>query len=163
MFSWKMAAAWGAALVVTTFLTWQIVSAADSQVGESPAAIAPTVTSTSMPPTTTTTQGGPSSSTGTSSPTTPTTSSSTSSTSTTSPSSQAAWSLRTVSTSGGTVVVRYRTGAVELQAATPALGYDVEVDDAGPPSVRVEFESDDSDVRVDVEWKDGGLDVEVSD
>lgn len=61
------------------------------------------------------------------------------------------------------VVVRYRTGEVELQAATPALGYDVEVDDAGPPSVRVEFESDDSDVRVDVEWKDGGLDVEVSD
>ena len=163
MFSWKMAAAWGAALVVTTFLTWQIVSAADSQVGESLAAIAPTVTSTSTPPTTTTTQGGPSSSTGTSSPTTPTTSSSTSSTSTTSPSSQAAWSLWTVSTSGGTVVVRYRTGAVELQAATPALGYDVEVDDAGPPSVRVEFESDDSDVRVDVEWKDGGLDVEVSD
>jgi len=61
------------------------------------------------------------------------------------------------------VVVRYRTGEVELQAATPAPGYDVEIDDAGPPSVRVEFESDDSDVRVDVEWKDGGLDVEVSD
>lgn len=61
------------------------------------------------------------------------------------------------------MVVRYRPGEVRLQAATPAPGYQVEIDDAGPPRVRVEFESASSDVRVEIRWEDGGLGIEVSD
>jgi hypothetical protein len=70
--------------------------------------------------------------------------------------------LRTINSGGGTVIVRYRPGEVELNAATPLPGFDVEVDDAGPPKVRVEFDGDDSDFRVDAEWRDGALDVEIS-
>lgn len=60
------------------------------------------------------------------------------------------------------MVVRYRPNEVELQAATPAPGYEVEIDDFGPPRVRVEFENDDTDIRVEARWEDGGLDVDVS-
>lgn len=38
----------------------------------------------------------------------------------------------------------------------------MEIDDAGPPDVRVEFESDDTDIRVEAQWEDGTLDVEVT-
>lgn len=167
MFSWKAAVVWAGALVVTTLLTWQIVSAADSRVGEGPVAVAPTLDSstTSTPttlPSTTTTSAPP-----TTNPSSPTTTSPTATTSssgaTTSTSSPAAWSVRTITSPGGTVVVRYRPGEVQLQAATPAPGFAVEVDDAGPPKVRVEFAGDDDDVRVEVEWDDGQLDVEIDD
>lgn len=158
MLSWRLVAAWILALVVTTLITWQIVGLADSQVGDSPvvASLAttapPTDSSTSVP----TTNSSSSSSTAPSPSVT---------TSTTAPSSTSAesWSLRTVDTSGGSVVVRYRPGEVRLQAATPAPGYEVEIDDAGPPRVRVEFEGADSEVRVEIRWEDGGLDIEVSD
>ena len=168
MISWRMAAAWVAALVAATVLTWQIVGLADSQVGEGPV-VAPTlettpdqpdsntsisaVSSTSASVPTTTTPGSNTSTSGGSS--APSTSSSTSST------VASAWSLRSVSSPGGVVVVRYRPGEVELQAATPLPGFAVEIDDAGPPRVRVEFESADSDVRVEVRWKDGALDIDV--
>lgn len=58
-------------------------------------------------------------------------------------------------------MVRYRTGEVELQAATPAPGFSVEVDDAGPPQVRVEFDSESAEVRVEARWNDGSLDIDV--
>lgn len=180
MISWRMAAAWVAALVVATVLAWQIVGLADSQVGETPVAVAPSITtttdgtvSTTLPstststtdgnPTTTTTTPGAttSSSSGATSTSTASTSSPSSSTSSTASSEQ--WSLRTVTTTGGVVVLRYRTGEVELQAATPAPGFSVEVDDAGPPRIRVEFESDLTDVRVEARWEDGSLDIDVDD
>lgn len=61
------------------------------------------------------------------------------------------------------MVIRHRPGEVELQAATPAAGFGVEIDDSGPSRVRVEFESEDSDIRVEAEWDDGGLEVSVDD
>lgn len=60
------------------------------------------------------------------------------------------------------MIIRYRPEEAELQAATPAPGFGVEVDDAGPPRVRVEFENDDADIRVEARWENGDLDVEVS-
>lgn len=60
-------------------------------------------------------------------------------------------------------MVRYRPGEVELQAATPAPGFSVEVDDGGPPRVRVEFEGADAEVRVEARWEEGSLDIEVDD
>lgn len=59
--------------------------------------------------------------------------------------------------------MHYHPGEVELQAATPAPGFSVEVDDAGPPRVRVEFESEIADVRVEARWDDDALDVDVHD
>ena len=58
-------------------------------------------------------------------------------------------------------MVRHRPGEVELQAATPAPGFAVEIDDDGPERVRVEFVSDDVEVRVEVRWENGSLDIDV--
>lgn len=171
--TWKVAAAWVAALVITTVLTWQIVGLADSQVGDTPVAVAPAPTSTT-PSTTSTTVA----TTTTSVPTTTSTSSQTTTTATTgsgsSPTTTATtipaqttaavdWTVRTINSQGGTVVVRHRPGEVELQAATPAAGFSVEIDDRGPERVRVEFEGEEDDFGVEVEWEDGNLDVSVDD
>lgn len=173
MISWRMAAAWVAALVVATVLAWQIVGLADSQVGDTPVAVAPSLTtttngteSTTVPSTSTSTTAARATTTTTPGATTSSSSGATSTSSSTATSSTTAseqWSLRTVSTTGGVVVVRYRTGEVELQAATPAPGFSVEVDDAGPPRVRVEFESEVADVRLEVRWENGALKVDVGD
>lgn len=180
MISWRMAAAWVAALVVATVLAWQIVGLADSQVGDTPVAVAPSLTtttdgavSTTLPSTststtdaevtTTTTPGATTSSSSRARSTSSSTPTSSSSSSTSSTTASEQWSLRTVTTSGGVVVLRYRTGEVELQAATPAPGFSVEVDDTGPPRVRVEFESDVTDVRVEARWDDGSLKIDLDD
>lgn len=57
--------------------------------------------------------------------------------------------------------MRYRPEEVELKAATPAPGFSVAVDDAGPPRVRVEFEGELTDVRVEARWEDGALDIDT--
>ncbi|HSM43551.1 MAG TPA: hypothetical protein VK969_00895 [Acidimicrobiia bacterium] len=163
MISWRMAAAWVAAVVAATVLTWQIVGLADSQVGESPVAVAP-VLPTTLP------EGSTSSAPTTSldptpSSTGPTSTTSTVATNSTSPSTAPTpeWSVRTVNSPGGTVVIRHRPGVVELQGATPAPGFGVEIDDDGPDRVRVEFESGDDDFRVEARWRDGTLVVEIDD
>jgi hypothetical protein len=61
------------------------------------------------------------------------------------------------------VTVSYGDGQVHLQGASPAFGYVMEVEDDGPDQVRVDFESDDVEVSVRVEWKDGMLDIEITD
>ncbi len=173
MISWKMAAAWVAALVATTVLTWQIVGLADSQVGDTPVAVEPVPTSTSVSTTSTI------ATTSTSLPTTTSTSSQVTTTSTPTPGSSAPttqattatptttasaeWTVRTINSEGGTVIVRHRPEEVELQAATPAAGFSVEIDDSGPKRVRVEFEGDDDDIRIEIEWDDGELDVSIDD
>ena len=159
--TWKLIVAWVGAVLITTAITWQIVSVADSQVSARPVeVVAITSTSTTGPPTSslaTTTTTVPASSTSSTSP---------SGTTTATPASGATddgqWTVRTVSSAGGNVVIRHRPGEVELQAATPALGFDVEIDDAGPQRVRVEFESEDSDVRVEAEWRNGVLEVSIT-
>lgn len=169
MISWRMAGAWLGAVLLTTVVTWQIVGLADSQTGLAPAAVAaptstliantttttsPTSTSTGDPVTTTSTPG-----TTTSDSADKTASSS--STSTTSTTLGTEWNVQTVSSAGGSVVVRHRPEEVELQAATPAPGFRVEIDDAGPDRVRVEFESDAIRVRVEVRWRGGALSVNI--
>lgn len=168
MITWRMAAAWVLALVLATVLTWQIVGLADSQVGETPAAVAPTAIPSSTVPTTPSstaplTTGDTTSTTGAASSSSSSTSSTSPSTPTTSQPTTAEWSVRTINSPGGTVVVRYRPEQVELQAATPAAGFSVEVDDNGPDRVRVEFESGDDDFRVEARWEGGQLSIEVDD
>jgi len=167
--NWRLVAAWVVALLVTTGVTWQIVNFADSRVSAQPLAVAPAAPTTS-PKSTTSSSPGVITTTA-SIPTTSVTSetSETNTSGSPAPSSApstsdaaAVWSLRTITSAGGTVVVRYRPGEVTLQAATPAPGFDVEVDEPGPPRVRVGFEDDDGDIRVEVRWEDGGLDIEIS-
>jgi hypothetical protein len=52
---------------------------------------------------------------------------------------------------------------VNFEGASPAFGYVMEVEDEGPDLVRVDFESDDEEISVRVEWKDGALDIEITD
>jgi hypothetical protein len=70
--------------------------------------------------------------------------------------------VKTTSTKGGTLVVKYRPEEVVLQAASPAAGFHVEVDKAGPPEVEVEFESETSKVEIRAKWEHGELTIEVS-
>lgn len=49
----------------------------------------------------------------------------------------------------GTVTVQCTGDTIALQAATPANGYAVEVDEHGPEEVKVEFESEDVDAEVE--------------
>lgn len=164
--------------VLATTITWQIVGAADAQVSDRPASelnvAAPQFDTTTLPPAsapTTTTSVLPSTSlvegsTTTSEATTTTvvdtstTTDAKSAPTTTDASSK--WTLETIHTSGGTLVVRYRSDEVEYQAATPSPGFRVEVDDPGPPTVEVEFESEDSKVEIHVKWDGGRLSVETS-
>ncbi len=152
---------WLAAVVATTFLTWQIVNVAESRVSAEPVTAAPpasaaqaTTTTTTIPPTSTTSPAAA-----------PTTSvgSTPSTTSTTTTTAVVSWSVRTINSAGGTVVVRYRPGEVELQAATPSAGFDAEIEDSGPEKVEVEFEGEEADVKVVVRWDEGTLKVEIDD
>ena len=58
------------------------------------------------------------------------------------------------------MIVSYRPGEVRLESVAPSAGFGYEIDEAGPPEVRVEFEGGDVKVEVRVRW-DGGLVVEV--
>lgn len=181
--------AWLLVLVLTTTLAWQIVSAADDRVSDRPntalnvaaPSLDPDPTTSTLASDATTTIPEPVSTSAVSTSTTvPSSTSSTSTTvgsapptdptppdttTTTTPDTTtttvSAWSARTIPTSGGTVVVKYRPGEVVLQTATPAAGFQAEVEDAGPPEVEVDFESESTKVEVNAEWKDGELDIEV--
>ena len=151
-----------------TMVTWQIVSAADDQVSDRPVAplnvAAPALVDTTST-TADSTMSSPTTSTATTPPTdatsTPTTTSPAAGPTTPAPPSSS-WQSRSIQTSGGTVIVRYRPGEVEYQSATPAPGFQVEVDKAGPPDVKVEFESEEQRFEVEARWNDGGLDVKTS-
>lgn len=171
-----MAGAWLVVVVLATTLTWQIVSAADDRVSDRPAPLnlaAPVITS--LETTTTSVVGGSSTSftttprgnpTTTTSATTSTSGSrpapTTSSSIATTTGTAATWQTELVQTAGGAVTLRYRPGEVVYQSATPAPGFQVEVDHAGPPEVKVEFESESSKIEVRASWRDGALDVDIS-
>ncbi len=59
------------------------------------------------------------------------------------------------------MVVSYRPGEVKLEAASPVPGFTADVEDSGPPKVRVEFESQENNVDVRAEWRDGNLLIEI--
>ena len=66
-------------------------------------------------------------------------------------------------TRGGTVLVSLLAGELALVSATPAPGYSVEVEEAGPEEVLVAFESEaDEEVRVRAYLDDGEVAFEVS-
>jgi hypothetical protein len=161
---WGLLGAWVLVVALTTTMTWQIVSAADQRVGDpvgAPLNVGPpSLDTTTTPPGTSsttpvTTAPGSASTSGASS-----TSSSTPSPST----SQAPLPAETVviPSAGGTVTVRVSQGRVTYLSAVPKTGYAVEVENPGPPEVRVEFESEESKVEIRAQWENGQLDVEIN-
>jgi hypothetical protein len=143
---------WAVALVVTTAITWQIVSAAGQSINEesgAPLNVGPPGSSA----TSTSTASLPASST--------TVTAETSSTGATTPEVTTPRETVVIPTVGGTVTIGVGGGAVTYLSAVPAAGFALEIDDPGPPRVRVEFESDETKVEVRAEWVDGALDVDV--
>lgn len=92
--------------------------------------------------------------------TSPTTTNASTTSSTASVTSPIAWQQASIPSKGGLVVVSYRPGEVRLESVAPTPGFTYEIDDEGPPEVRVEFEGGDVRVEIRVRW-DGGLVTEV--
>ncbi len=118
----------------------------------------PTTTTTTVPRTTTTTEGSVGS-TGNGGPRVTTTTTTTSTTVPTTTTSPDEWETKTVGSPGGTVTIRHRPGEVVLIATQAAPGFYVEVDDPGPPEVKVEFEdfADTVKVEVKIRYENGVL------
>lgn len=152
---WSLFAGWLLVLVLVTALTWQIVSAADDRVSDRPIAPLNVAAPVLSDP-------GPSGSTApdlSAPPETPTSDTPPSETTATAPDD---WVSRSVETRGGTALLRYREGEVLYQSATPAPGYQVEVDEEGPPEVEIEFESEEDKVEIHAVWAEGDLEVVIS-
>jgi hypothetical protein len=67
-----------------------------------------------------------------------------------------------VSSAGGTVIARCAGSTVEVLSWTPAQGFRAEEVESGPArEARVEFESDDGDVRVELRCVDGVPSAEI--
>ncbi|HEY4606374.1 MAG TPA: hypothetical protein VIH55_01905, partial [Acidimicrobiia bacterium] len=83
--------------------------------------------------------------------------------STTEPASETSvsWSVKTIETGGGLLVVSYRPGEVVLASASPAPGFATEVKKYGPPDVEVEFESESAKYEVKAKWSNGRLTIET--
>ncbi|GGK72024.1 hypothetical protein Ppa06_30240 [Planomonospora parontospora subsp. parontospora] len=65
---------------------------------------------------------------------------------------------RAITTAGGNVIARCDGGLVVLRAWSPAQGFQVDDVERGPAArARVEFESDEADVKVEVRCGAGGL------
>jgi hypothetical protein len=146
---------WLVATAATTLVAYLAVDAAGSRVTDSPlaAVVAPNAGSTTL--------ASGSTSTSTTAPSTSTTTTSTpGSASTTSATTASGWDQQTINSTAGKVVISHRPGEVRLESVAPLAGYSFEIDDAGPPEVRVEFEGP---VRVEirVRWQDGRLVTEI--
>ncbi|HEU4750809.1 MAG TPA: hypothetical protein VFT54_07095 [Acidimicrobiia bacterium] len=157
-----MAVGWLGATAATTLVAYLAVDAAGSSVSDTPLAtmVAADAGSTTLAPgsTATVTTTDPTSTSTTSVPSTPT---STTTSVTADPTITApAWQQQTINSAAGKVIVSYRSGEVRLESVAPLAGFSFEVDDAGPPEVRVEFEGP---VRVEirVRWRDGQLVTEI--
>lgn len=119
-----------------------------------------TVTTTSMPASTTTTTAPPVTvAAGV------TTTSSTTTTSTTVPETSTTVAAvepgeQSYSLVGGWVRISVEQDRVDLIGAAPLAGYDMEIEDAGPQQVEVEFSNGSHTSSFRARWADGALDVE---
>ncbi|MGH8824904.1 MAG: hypothetical protein ACRDVN_10550 [Jiangellaceae bacterium] len=69
-----------------------------------------------------------------------------------------------ISSAGGSVIARCNGLDAEVVSWTPAQGFRAETVERGPsPEVKVEFEADDRDVKVDVRCVDGRPTAEIDD
>lgn len=80
-------------------------------------------------------------------------------TSTTAPPADPSATTRTYRMQGGVVTLRFSAAGVEVVGASPAEGFTVDTEPEHGNGVKVEFESDGHESRVDA-WWDGGPQVE---
>ncbi len=171
---------WLVAAVVAVIVAWQGVAVVGDQVtDERPAPLAASDIEARLAEASTTTTAAPGSSTSTS---TSTSTSSSTSTSTTiaagdpsTPTSQTAppattpppppstapvaGETRTYNLHGGTASLRFSPAGVEVVFANPAPGFSVDVEAEHDNGVRVEFESETHESRVDGWWDGGPVDL----
>ena len=166
-----LAGLWAAATVVAVLVVWTGVRVVADDVTEPlplatgaapvatdepapPAGTSPTTVPGAGPSATTSpTTAAPATATTTAPPAVPSTSTTTARPPTTPgtappPAASESWT-RTATGRGGTVTVRFTATTVELVVATPASGYTVEVDDAGPDRVRVSFDGGEQETRIE--------------
>jgi hypothetical protein len=62
---------------------------------------------------------------------------------------------------GGSVVIRIEGSKVTLASASPNGGFTMTIDDAGPPTVKVEFESSSHESTFRAKVDGGELDVDI--
>lgn len=62
---------------------------------------------------------------------------------------------KTYSSRGGSITVTWNGMSLSLDAVSPAPGYQAEIEDDGGDRVRVDFEGDDADARIEVRVHDG--------
>jgi hypothetical protein len=150
---------WLGATAATTLVAYLAVDAAGSRVGDRPLAtvVAPDSGSSTLATASTST-------TTSTTPTPATTDNTTASISTVTTAdtttSAAVWQQQTVNSAAGKIVVSYRPEEVRLESVAPLAGYAYDVEDAGPPEVRVEFEGP-LRVEIRVRWRDGELVTEI--
>lgn len=128
---------------------------AEPTVTSDPAGISTTTTDVTSATSSTATAG---SSTTTVATATTTTTSGSPSTSTTTV--DAPWETTTISSSGGTLTVRYQPGVVEYLSAAPATGYTLDIEQQ-TPVVEIEFKREGADVEIKVRWSEGRLDIDI--
>ena len=155
-----LVALWIVATAATTAVAYVAVNAAGAEVTDRPltSVVASGGTASSTIAGSVSTTGSTESTTATSGSTTSTALSPTVSTPTTA--AEAPWQQRTIPSSGGLVIVSYRPEEVRLESVAPSPGFGYEIDETGPPEVRVEFEGGDVRVEVRVRW-DGALVIDV--
>jgi hypothetical protein len=69
---------------------------------------------------------------------------------------------RTYQLIGGWVRIAFSPGVVTLDGANPNPGFTMEIEKTGPNEVELDFRSDDHRSEFTAEWKDGVLDVGIS-
>ena len=52
-------------------------------------------------------------------------------------------------------------GTVELDAAAPAVGFTMEIEDDGPDKVEVRFRSDEHESRFKADWEGGEFRIDI--
>lgn len=168
--SLTLGAIWLVAATVAVAVAWQGVAVVGDQVtDERPDALAAsdiearlteastTTTSTTVAPGTTPPTSATSSSTTTAGSSTPTTTPS-STTIGPPPATADVGETRTYNLQGGTASLRFRPTGVEVVFANPAPGFRVEIEPEHVNGVKVEFESDTHESRVDGWWEGGPVD-----
>ena len=161
-----LVALWFAAGVAATAVAWWGVSTVSEQLAGSGAHPAPLtaedIREELAAASTTTTPAAPATTTTTSVPTQPPV---TTTTAPVAPATTVPAGAQPVTRSydlvGGSATVRFSPSGVTVVVATPAPGFTVDVESAHDGGVRVEFEGEDHESRLDA-WWDGGPQDEVS-
>jgi hypothetical protein len=68
---------------------------------------------------------------------------------------------RTYSSAGGSITVSWSGTSFSLVSISPASGYTADIKDNAWDRIRVEFENDDNDYRIEVRLNDGSIRVRI--